>query len=239
MKILTFKDYREMSERAAEMILRQVRRKKKSVLGLATGSTPIGMYDAIAKAGADFSGVESVNLDEYVGLPAEHDQSYAYFMREHLFSRINIDLARTHVPSGTAENIEEECKTYDALLNRLGRIDIQVLGLGHNGHIGFNEPNDCFEKNTHVVELDESTISANARFFTSSDEVPRRAITMGIQPILCARNVLVLVSGESKAEIVKRAFTGPVTPHVPASILQLHPSVTVMGDKDALKLLNL
>lgn len=236
MKIIACKDYREMSERAAEVILRQVRRKKKSVLGLATGSTPIGMYDVLAQSGADFSGVESVNLDEYVGLPAEHDQSYAYFMRKHLFERINIDLARTHVPSGVSD-VEEECRNYDAILNRLGRIDVQVLGLGHNGHIGFNEPADSFEKNTHIVELDESTISANARFFTSSDEVPRRAITMGIQPIMCARNVLVLVSGESKAEIVKRAFTGPVTPRVPASILQLHPSVTVIGDLEALKLL--
>ena len=239
MKIVVCNDYSEMSERAAEMILRQVRRKKKSVLGLATGSTPIGMYDAIARAGADFSGVESVNLDEYVGLPAEHDQSYAYFMREHLFNRINIDFARTHVPCGTAADVEKECREYDALLNRLGRIDIQVLGLGHNGHIGFNEPSDCFEKNTHVVALDESTISANSRFFASSDEVPRRAITMGIQPIMCARNVLVLVSGESKAEIVKRAFTGPITPRVPASVLQLHHSVTIMGDREALKLLNL
>lgn len=239
MKIVACQNYREMSERAAEMILRQVRRKKNSVLGLATGSTPIGMYEAIASAGADFSGVESVNLDEYVGLPAEHDQSYAYFMREHLFKRINIDSARTHVPCGTAADVEKECREYDALLNRLGRIDIQVLGLGHNGHIGFNEPSDHFEKNTHVVELDESTIAANARFFSSADEVPRRAITMGIKPIMCARNVLVLVSGESKAEIVKKAFTGPVTPRVPASILQLHHSVTIVGDREALKLLNL
>ena len=175
-----------------------------------------------------------MNLDEYKGLGPDHDQSYRYFMEHNLFAHVDIDQTRTHVPDGLAADPEAECRRYDALVEGLGGADLQLLGLGHNGHIGFNEPGECFVRETHVVDLTERTIEANARFFASRDEVPRQALTMGIGCIMSARRVLVAVSGADKAEAVRRAFTGPITPAVPASILQLHPDVVLVGDAAAL-----
>lgn len=238
MKIYVTEDYQGMSRKAANIVSAQVILNPSSVLGLATGSTPIGMYKQLIawykKNDLDFAQVKSVNLDEYVGLPPTHDQSYRYFMQTNLFDHINIDPASTNVPNGLAEDPEVECERYNQIIRSTGGIDIQVLGMGHNGHIGFNEPGDAFELETHVVDLTDRTIDANARFFASRDEVPRKAITMGIKSIMQARRILVVVSGEDKADIVKTAFTGPVTPKVPASILQMHPDVLLVGDKAAL-----
>ena len=241
MKIYVADDYKGMSRKAANIVSAHVILKPNSVLGLATGSTPVGMYQQLIdwynKGDLDFSQVRTVNLDEYVGLAPTHDQSYRYFMQTNLFDHVNIDPASTNVPNGMAADPEAECLRYNQVIRDMGGIDIQVLGMGHNGHIGLNEPADEFVRETHVVDLTESTIQANARFFASADEVPRQAMTMGIQTIMQARKVLVAVSGQGKAEIVKKAFTGPVTPQVPASILQMHPDVIPVGDKAALSLL--
>ena len=238
MKIYVADDYKGMSRKAASIIASQVTLKADSVLGLATGSTPIGMYEQLVewyKAGdLDFSAVKTVNLDEYVGLAPEHDQSYRYFMNDNLFNHVNIDKTNTHVPNGLAADPAAECQRYDRVVEEMGGVDIQVLGMGHNGHIGFNEPADHFPLGTNLVDLQESTINANARFFASKDEVPKQAMTMGIHTIMKAKKILVVVNGEGKADIVKKAFTGPVTPQVPASILQLHPDVVLVGDKAAL-----
>ena len=238
MKIYVAENYEAMSRKAASIIASHVTLKPDCVLGLATGSTPIGMYQELVKAykngDLDFSQVKSVNLDEYVGLEPTHDQSYRYFMQDNLFNHINIDVANTNVPNGLAADPAAECARYDQVMEDMGGVDIQVLGMGHNGHIGFNEPADHFPLGTHIVDLQESTIQANARFFASADEVPKQALTMGIRSIMRARQILVVVNGEGKADIVKAAFTGPVTPMVPASILQLHPNVVLVGDKAAL-----
>ena len=238
MKIYCMEDYQQMSRKAASVLAAQVIQKPTSVLGLATGSTPIGMYKNLVEwyknGDLDFSQVHTVNLDEYVGLEPTHDQSYRYFMQDNLFNHINVIPENTNVPNGLAADPAAEGKRYDELIASLGGIDIQVLGMGHNGHIGFNEPCDHFPMGTHDVDLTESTISANARFFASMDEVPKKAITMGIQSIMNARQILVVVNGEGKADIVQKAFAGPVTPWVPASILQLHPNVVLVGDKAAL-----
>ena len=238
MKIYKAKDYKDMSRKAANIISAQVIMKPNCVLGLATGSTPIGTYDQLVewynKGDLDFSEVTTVNLDEYKGLPRTNDQSYYYFMHQHLFDRVNIDLENTNVPDGTQEDAEKECARYEALIESMGGVDIQLLGLGHNGHIGFNEPGEAFEKETHCVELTESTIEANKRFFASADDVPKQAYTMGIKTIMQAKKILIVVNGENKADIVERAFFGPVTPEVPASILQLHNDVTLVGDEAAL-----
>ncbi len=241
MRVYIGKNYEEMSRIAANVLSAQVTMKPDCVLGLATGSTPIGTYkvliDRCAKGDLDFSQVKSINLDEYVGLSGEHDQSYRYFMNHNLFDHINIDKANTNVPNGLAEDLDAECARYNEVINTLGPIDIQVLGMGHNGHIGFNEPDDHFPLETHKVDLAQSTIDANARFFASADEVPRQALTMGIKTIMQAKKVLVVANGKGKAEIVKKAFTGPVTPQVPASILQMHPDVIVVLDEEAASLL--
>ena len=241
MKVYIGKNYDEMSRIAANVLSAQVTMKPDCVLGLATGSTPIGTYKVLiercAQGDLDFSQVKSINLDEYVGLSGEHDQSYRYFMNNNLFNHINIDKANTNVPNGLAEDVDAECERYNNVINTLGPIDIQVLGMGHNGHIGFNEPDDHFPLETHKVDLAQSTIDANARFFASADEVPRQALTMGIKTIMQAKKVLVVVSGKDKAEIVKKAFTGPVTPQVPASILQMHPDVILVADEAAASLL--
>jgi glucosamine-6-phosphate deaminase len=211
--------------------------KPNSVLGLATGSTPIGTYKCLVEryeqGDLDFSQITSVNLDEYRGLTHDNDQSYYYFMNDNLFSHVNIDKNNTYVPDGTIADADEACKQYDAIVAASGGADLQLLGLGHNGHIGFNEPAEVFPKGTNCVTLQKSTIEANARFFASIDEVPTQAYTMGIQTIMNAKKILVVVSGSDKAQIVKKAFMGPVTPHVPASVLQLHQDVTVVGDEDA------
>lgn len=241
MRIYVTEDYHTMSRRVANILAAQVILKPDCVLGLATGSTPVGAYKLLVeryKTGdLDFSQVRSINLDEYVGLAPGHDQSYRYFMQSNLFDHVNINPDNTNVPDGLAADPVEECRRYNDVIRRFGPIDLQLLGMGHNGHIGFNEPADDFERETHVVDLTETTIQANARFFASADEVPRQAITMGIQTIMQAKKVLVAVSGKDKAEIVKQAFTGPVTPKVPASILQMHPDVVLVGDKAALSLM--
>ena len=241
MKIYRAEDYNSMSRRAANILSAQVILKPDSVLGLATGSTPVGMYRQLVnwyeKGDIDFSQVHTVNLDEYLGLAPDHDQSYRYFMQQNLFDHSNVRPENTNVPNGLASDPEAECRRYNEVIAGLGGIDLQVLGMGHNGHIGFNEPEEAFELETHVVDLTENTIQANARFFASKDEVPRRAITMGIKSIMQARHILVVVSGEDKAEIVRRAFAGPVTPLVPASILQMHPHLSLVGDEAALSLL--
>ena len=238
MKIYKAKDYKDMSRKAANIISAQVIMKPNCVLGLATGSTPIGTYDQLVewynKGDLDFSEVTTVNLDEYKGLPRTNDQSYYYFMHQHLFDRVNIDPERTNVPNGMEPDAEKECGRYEELIRSLGGVDLQLLGLGHNGHIGFNEPGEAFEKETHCVDLTESTIEANKRFFASADDVPKQAYTMGIKTIMQAKNILIVVNGENKADIVERAFFGPVTPEVPASILQLHNDVTLVGDEAAL-----
>ena len=243
MKIIKAKDYDEMSRKAANLIAAQIYVKPNCVLGLATGSTPIGTYkELVAKyemGDLDFSEVTTVNLDEYKGITKENDQSYYYFMNDNLFSHVNIDKARTFLPDGTEPDSDKACNAYNEIIHSVGGQDLQLLGLGHNGHIGFNEPAADFPLETHCVDLTESTIKANQRFFASYDDVPKQAYTMGIKTIMQAKKVLVVVSGEDKAEIVKKAFFGPVTPEVPASVLQLHPDCTVVADAAALSKVNM
>ncbi len=238
MIIINTKNYEDMSRRAANILSAQVILKHNCVLGLATGSTVEGIYKQLImmnqNGDVDFSGVRSVNLDEYVGLAGDHNQSYRYFMDTNLFNQINIHKDNTNVPDGMAADIEAECIRYENLIKELGGIDLQLLGLGHNGHIGFNEPDDYFPLLTHRVQLKESTIKANSRFFENEDQVPREAITMGIKSIMQAKRILLCVSGEAKAEILKKVLSGPVTPEVPGSILQLHPNLTVVADEAAL-----
>ena len=241
MRFIPCADYTAMSRQAANLISAQVIVKPNCVLGLATGSTPIGTYKQLIewynKGDLSFAQVRSVNLDEYKGLSGDHDQSYRYFMQNNLFNHVDIDVANTSVPNGMAEDANAECAAYDAHIRELGGIDLQLLGMGHNGHIGFNEPADEFVGPTHVVELTQSTIEANKRFFASEADVPRYALTMGMAAILQARSVVVVVSGEDKADIVYKSFFGPITPRVPASLLQLHPNVTVVGDEAAFSVL--
>lgn len=241
MKVIKTKDYEQMSRVAANILSAQVIMKPKCVLGLATGSTPIGTYDQLIKwyekGDIDFSEVTTINLDEYKGLSPENDQSYRYFMNTHLFDHINIDKNKTYVPNGLEPDSGKACSQYNQIIQKYGGIDLQLLGLGNNGHIGFNEPGSAFEKETHCVSLTQSTIDANARFFSSMDEVPREAYTMGIKTIMQAKKIVVVVSGLQKASIVKKAFFGPITPEVPASVLQLHNDVTIVGDEEALSAL--
>lgn len=238
MKLYKAKDYDDMSRIAANIISAQVILKPDCVLGLATGSTPIGMYKRLIQGykngDLDFSQVKSVNLDEYRGLPRDNDQSYYYFMYNNLFKDINIKLENTNVPNGTEMDSEKECARYDAVIGSMGGVDIQVLGLGHNGHIGFNEPDTEFAKTTHCVDLTESTIEANKRFFADINDVPRQAYTMGAQSIMRSKTILLLVSGEAKAQILHDVLCGPITPQVPASILQMHGDVIVVADEAAL-----
>lgn len=232
MRFITADTYEKMSRDAANIISAQVIIKPDSVLGLATGSSPVGTYRQLIewynKGDIDFSETISVNLDEYVGLDGSNEQSYRKFMNVNFFDHINIDKNNTYVPNGCAADLEKECEEYDARIEKLGGIDLQLLGIGLDGHIGFNEPDDVFVKNTHVVELDASTIKANARFFKSEDEVPRRAVTMGLVSIMQAKKILLIANGAAKKEILYKAFFGPITPRIPASILQLHPDITVV-----------
>ena len=241
MRILQAKDYKEMSEMAADIIGAQVLLKPDAVLGLATGSTPIGTYEELVRryeAGRlDFSKIKTVNLDEYRGLTRDNDQSYYYFMHSHLFDHININKNNTKVPDGMEPDALKAGQDYENIIKNYGGIDLQLLGLGNNGHIGFNEPGDEFIDKTHVVDLTESTIEANKRFFASIDDVPKQAYTMGIGSIMRAKRVLMVVNGKGKAEIVKEAFFGPITPKVPASILQLHNDFILIGDVEALSCL--
>lgn len=238
MKIIRAKDYEDMSRKAANIISAQILMKPDCVLGLATGSTPVEIYrllmERCQRGDLDFSKVSTVNLDEYRGLKPTDPQSYHYFMREHLFGHVNIREGASFLPDGANEDAGAACAEYEAVIRSLGGIDLQLLGIGNNGHIGFNEPGTAFEKETHCVDLAKSTIEANARFFDSPEEVPTQAYTMGIGTIMQAKKILVAVNGKGKAGIVARAFWGPVTTKVPASILQLHPDVTVVADEEAL-----
>lgn len=233
-------NFKELSRKAANLISAQVILKPDSVLGLATGSTPVGTYQQLVewyrKGDIDFSQASSVNLDEYCGLSPEHDQSYRYFMNTNFFDHINLPKERTFVPDGTNPNPEEACRAYDEIIRSMGGIDLQLLGIGGNGHIGFNEPCDTYIRDTHQVTLTEETREANARFFSSLDEVPTHAYTMGIGSIMSAKKILLLASGSAKAQALHDSLYGPITPQVPASILQLHPDVIVVADEDALAL---
>lgn len=238
MRINKTKNYDEMSRKAANIISAQIILKPESVLGLATGSSPIGTYKQLIewynKGDLDFSQIRSINLDEYKGLPADNDQSYAYFMRHNLFDHVNIKSVNTFIPNGMEADVEKECSRYNAIIRSMGGIDLQLLGIGNNGHIGFNEPSDSFAKETHCVDLTENTIQANARFFSFIEEVPTQAYTTGIKNIMQARHILLIASGEAKADALYEAVYGPITPHVPASILQLHDEVSVVADEAAL-----
>ena len=241
MKVIIARDYSEQCSAAADIIEGIVRAKPDCCLGLATGSSPVGMYKELARRcaeeGLDFSRVHSVNLDEYIGLAPEHDQSYRYFMNTNLFDHVNIDKTRTYVPNGLEEDSDKACADYNEIIRSVGGIDIQLLGIDGNGHIGFNEPGEAFEKETHCVDLTESTIKANARFFESMDEVPKQAYTMGIKNIMAAKKILLVATGSAKADALYKSLYGPITPNVPASILQLHQDVTVVADEDALSLI--
>ncbi|MBQ2704509.1 MAG: glucosamine-6-phosphate deaminase [Clostridia bacterium] len=236
MKFIEVETYAELSRLGADIIAEVIKSKDNPVLGLATGSSPVGIYENLVKknkAGLlDFSKVVSVNLDEYLGLDGDHEQSYRYFMNDNLFNHVNIDKANTYVPNGKAEDIVAECEAYDKRLQDFGGSDIQLLGIGLDGHIGFNEPDDCFTAQTHVVELDPSTIEANARFFESKDMVPRKAVTMGMAGIMQSKKILIIANGAAKRDILMTAMYGKITPEVPASILQLHPDVTVIYSKN-------
>ncbi len=238
MRIYQGENYDAMSRRVANILSAQVIFKPNCVLGLATGSTPVGAYrqliDWNKRGDLSFSEVKTVNLDEYMGLAPTHPQSYRHFMQTHFFDHIDICPENTNVPNGLCADPQAECQRYNQVIRDLGGIDMQLMGIGHNGHIAFNEPGEAFELETHVIDLAPTTVEANARFFTSMDEVPRQALSMGTKSIMQARCILIAVSGASKAEILARAFCGPVTPEVPASILQLHPNVILVGDKDAL-----
>lgn len=232
MKFINVDTYEKLSRQAANIISAQVILKPDSVLGLATGSSPLGTYKQLIKwyekGDIDFGSVTTVNLDEYVGLDEENTQSYRYFMNKNFFEHINIDIKNTFVPNGCASDLAVEGKRYDEHIAELGGIDLQLLGIGLDGHIGFNEPDKYFVKNTHVVDLHESTIKANSRFFETEDQVPKKAITMGMVSIMQAKKILLIAGGKEKRDILEKAFYGPITPEIPASILQLHPDITVI-----------
>ena len=240
MNVIITENYEQMSKKAAEIIINLVKKNPKAVLGFATGSSPIGLYQNLIKDhkenGTSYKDVFTVNLDEYVGLNAEHDQSYAYFMRTNLFDFIDVDKKNTNLPNGVAPDVQAECDRYNALLD-VHQQDVQILGLGSNGHIGFNEPNTPFDSVTHLVQLTENTIKDNSRLFKSIDEVPKTALSMGIKNIMNAKSIVMVVSGKNKAEAVKGMLKGEITPALPASVLQLHPFVTIVCDKDAASLL--
>ena len=238
MKLVKAADYKDACLIAAGLICQQIHDKPNSVLGLATGGSPIGIYKNLVaqyQAGLDFSQVHTVNLDEYFGLPSQHPQSYAYYMANHLFNHINIPTDNIHIPDGTDPNSQSQCDAYDRVISSLGGMDLQLLGIGHNGHIGFNEPSTSFSQATHLVALTDSTIAANARFFAQAADVPRYAYTMGIEQIMQSKKILMIVTGEDKARILYDACFGPVTPALPASILQLHRDFTLVADENALK----
>lgn len=237
MRILIDKDYETMSLHGAEIVATEMRKRPSLVLGLATGSTPLGLYrkwiTMVESGNLSFANVTTFNLDEYLGLPSDHPQSYRTFMRENLFRHIDINLNRTHIPNGVAEDVMKQCEEYDNLIEQAGGIDIQILGIGRNGHIGFNEPGEDFGRLTHVVRLSGSTRRANARFFSRLEDVPTYAITMGLKNIMRARQILLLAAGEDKSEAVYRALSGDVTEDLPASILQLHPNCIFLLDEAA------
>jgi len=237
MRVIVCENYEEMSKVAANMVAGQLLLKPESVLGLATGSTPIGMYEELVrmnKAGeADFSKAKSFNLDEYYPLAPDNDQSYHYFMNEHLFSKVNIKPENINIPDGTAKDVQAECDSYEQRIAQAGGIDLQILGIGNNGHIGFNEPEEALHSRTHLTDLTEDTIEANARFFASRDEVPRQALTMGMASIMGARKILLLISGKGKHAPLKAVLSGKITTSVPASLLNLHADTVAITDRAA------
>lgn len=241
MRILMGKNYEQMSRKAANLISAQVILKPDSVLGLATGSTPLGLYETLIswymKGDISFKNCRAVNLDEYVGLSPDNSQSYAYFMEKNFFRYIDIKPENTFIPDGKNTDKEAECRRYDEVISRLGGVDIQLLGIGNNGHIGFNEPGDEFKTGTNYIKLSDSTVEANSRFFEDKNDVPKYAYTLGIRSIIQSKRIVLVASGEGKAEIIERALFGPVTPKVPASILQMVPDLSVCGDEAALSVI--
>lgn len=239
MKLIEVETYEQLSEKTSELIINKIKNDPHTKLGLATGSTPLGAYKRLiadhTKNGTSYEHVITVNLDEYVGLAESHSSSYRYYMNEELFNHINIKRENAHVPDGTAEDLDEECKRYEALIDNLGGIDLQLLGIGQNGHIGFNEPGTPFDSITHVVELTENTREVNGRFFKDIDEVPTRAITMGIASILKSKEIVLLISGKQKAEALHRLLHEEISEQFPASALKSHPNFTVIYDKAALE----
>lgn len=242
MKLIVVNNYEELSKVAAKEFSKIIKEKENVVLGLATGGSPVGMYKELIRMyeqkELNFSKITTVNLDEYIGLNPEHNQSYRYFMNNNLFNHINIDKSNTFVPNGLAEDLEAQCKEYDQKIAELGGIDIQLLGVGNNGHIAFNEPNNELSSGTHIISLTDNTIEANARFFDNIDDVPRKAITMGVGGIMKAKKIILIASGESKAEAIKGIFSGKITTANPATMLQMHRDVTVIVDEAAAKLIN-
>lgn len=242
MKLIVVNNYEELSKVAAKEFSKIIKEKENVVLGLATGGSPVGMYKELIRMyeqkELNFSKITTVNLDEYIGLNPEHNQSYRYFMNNNLFNHINIDKSNTFVPNGLAEDLEAQCKEYDQKIVELGGIDIQLLGVGNNGHIAFNEPNNELSSGTHIISLTDNTIEANARFFDNIDDVPRKAITMGVGGIMKAKKIILIASGESKAEAIKGIFSGKITTANPATMLQMHRDVTVIVDEAAAKLIN-
>ena len=237
MRVIVCNDYDEMSIKAAKLVASQITLKPNCVMGLATGSTPIGLYDRLVemeKMGeVDFSDVTTFNLDEYYPISPKNDQSYRYFMNKHLFSKVNIDIKRTHVPNGETDDPDAECERYEKLINAAGGIDLQILGIGQNGHIGFNEPDINLNTVTHLTDLTESTIDANSRFFASSDEVPTKAITMGMASVLKSRKIILLASGRTKAAVVAELLKDSINTSVPATLLNVHPDVVLICDREA------
>lgn len=237
MEVIVKSSYQEVSELASKYIIDAIKIKDNSIIGLPTGETPIGMYKAIVdefnKGNISFKNVTTFNLDEYIGLEKTDKNSYYHFMNEHLFSKVDINRENIYIPNGMTNDIEQECISYEKKLKEANYMDILFVGIGKNGHIGFNEPSDCFEPNTHQVELKASTITANSRFFDNVEDVPRSAITMGIKTIFSAKKIILIASGASKSQAIAKTVSGKITPQVPASILQLHDNVTVIIDRDA------
>lgn len=232
-RIILCDSYNEISERAAELIRAQIILKPDCVLGLATGSSPVGMYDRLAEMNLDFSGVTTFNLDEYYPISRENDQSYYYFMQKHLYSRVNLRPENIHIPSGEADDVDAECREYEEKIQAAGGIDLQVLGIGMNGHIGFNEPDDSLNTKTHLTDLTESTITANSRFFESEDDVPKQAITMGISTILSAKKIILLASGKEKRQAISALLRDEINTEIPATMLKVHPDVVLICDREA------
>lgn len=237
MRVIVCENYEEMSKRAADIVASKMILKPDAILGLATGSTPIGMYNELVRMNEekviDFSKITTFNLDEYYPISPENDQSYRYFMNKNLFSRVNIDPMATHVPRGNVDDPEAECRAYEAAIDAAGVIDLQVLGIGQNGHIGFNEPDENLVTVTHVTSLTDSTIDANARFFEKREDVPTKALTMGMASIMKAKTIILLASGKSKAAVVARLLDETITTEIPATLLKCHPDVILLCDKDA------
>lgn len=237
MRLILCKDYNEMSKEGAKLVAGLITLKPDCVLGLATGSTPVGMYENLAEMNKngeiDFSRVTTYNLDEYYPISPKNDQSYRYFMDTNLFDKVNIDKKNTYVPNGETKNPDEECANYETLVSSLGGADIQILGIGQNGHIGFNEPDNCLDANTHLTDLTESTIQANSRFFDNIEDVPKKAITMGIATILKAKKIVLLASGKSKHAVIKKLLDSCISTDVPATMLKVHPDVVLICDNEA------